>query len=295
MLKPHTLLRLAAVFALGGIGCLAFTSGLSLRELAWDAAAFGFIPEAFGWSWNEWVTSAAVDRGLTLTEKTIGVAYLLLAVLFAWRSKLPGGLPLVTVPLLAFLFLRPLLFWKEHFYQAGALLELGTQTLAPVLFVWYLARANGHQEQEDSRMEHIFWWSVSAVVAITFIGHGMYAIGFHPVPAHFVFMTQAGLGVGEDAARQLLFAVGVLDFLAAGLLLLPWRKAWLMALAWVIPWAILTTFARLWSYGGFVGLDTLLTQWLPQMVVRLSHVLLPLALFFWARTRVQRPFSWPRM
>jgi hypothetical protein len=291
MFKPHFLLRLAAVFALAGIGWLAFRSGLSLRELAWDTAVFSFIPEAFGWTWNEWVTSAAVDRGITLTEKAIGVLSLLLAVLLARRKKATSGFLLCTIPFFALLLIRPLLFWKEHFYQIGALLELGMQTLAPVLFVWYLARSDHFMTQSGGRSGHKFWWCVSATVAVTFIGHGMYAIGFHPVPAHFVFMTQAGLGVGEDAARRLLVTVGVLDFLAAALLLLPWKKAWLVGLAWVIPWAILTTFARLWSYGGFVGFDTLLSQWLPQMVVRLPHILLPLALFFLARAQVQGEVS----
>jgi len=240
----------------------------------------------FGWTWNEWVTSANVDRGITLTEKTIGVFFLLLAALLTWRKRVNYAFLVFTIPFAALLFLKPLLFWKTHFYQLGALLELGMQTLAPLLFLWYLKG----KAMKTTTWEKKFWWLVRFTIAVTFIGHGMYAIGFHPVPAHFVFMTQSGLGVGEDAARQLLFIVGLIDFLTAGLLFLPWRKAWFIALAWVIPWAILTTLARLWSYSGFVGIETLLTQWLPQMVVRLPHILLPLALFFWARPQVQRKF-----
>ncbi len=277
--KPYFLLRLAAISASLGIGWLALTNGLALRELLWDATAFGPVPEAFGWSWKEWVTSAGVDRGITLAEKTIGVVFLLLAGLLAFRSKGYSGWLVGLIPLVLLLSLRPLLFWKAHFYQLGALLELAMQTLAPLLFVWYGRKIS----DKPAAWAAGFWRFVGATTAFAFIGHGLYAVGFYPVPAHFVFMTQSGLGVGEDAARQLLFSVGILDFLAAALLLLPWRKAWEVALVWVIPWAILTTLARLWSYGGFVGVDTLLTQWLPQVVVRLPHVLLPLGLFFWSR------------
>lgn len=286
MPKPHLLLRLAAITALFGSGWLAMTSGLSLRELLWDAAVFGPVAETFGWSWNEWVTSAAVDQGITRTEKIIGAIYLLLGGLLAWRSTASYGLVVFTVPFAALLFLRAFLFWKAHFYQSGALMEMCIQTFSPLLYVYFWAGVYRFSNSENSALPgRVFWFLVRGTVALTFIGHGLYAAGVHPVPAHFVFMTQSGLGVGEDAARQLLFFVGVLDFLAAGLLLLPWRKAWFVALAWVIPWAILTTFARVWSYGSFVGVDTLLTQWLPQMVVRLPHVLLPLALLFWARTQ----------
>jgi len=126
-------------------------------------------------------------------------------------------------------------------------------------------------------------------IAFTFIGHGFYAAGIHPVPANFVMMTQSGLGVGESAARSMLLTVGVLDFAAAGLLLLPWKRAWYIALSWIIPWAILTTLARLWSYGGLVDGHTLFTQWIPEVIIRLPHVLVPMALllFLQARTQVQ--------
>ncbi|MEO0731962.1 MAG: hypothetical protein AAFZ52_03935 [Bacteroidota bacterium] len=123
------------------------------------------------------------------------------------------------------------------------------------------------------------------LIALTFVGHGLYALGFHPVPAHFILMTQAGLGVGEETARNLLFVVGWLDILAALLLVIPSPKTQKLALYWIIPWAILTTLARLWSYGGLVPWETLLTQWLPEVIRRLPHVLVPLALW----QMLQRP------
>ncbi|WP_020567890.1 hypothetical protein [Neolewinella persica] len=123
----------------------------------------------------------------------------------------------------------------------------------------------------------------TCLVALTFIGHGFYAAGVHPVPASFVMMTQASLGVGEGVARNLLFSAGLLDFMAAALLLIPRNKAMLIALCWIIPWAILTTLARWWSYQGIVEWNTLLTQWLPEVIIRLPHVLVPLVLWRWVR------------
>ena len=93
-------------------------------------------------------------------------------------------------------------------------------------------------------------------------------------------MVQSGTGVGEETARGLLFVVGVLDFGAALLLLLPYRTGWRVALAWILPWALLTTLARLWSYGGIVETETLLLQWFPQTLRRFPHVLIPLVLYF---------------
>lgn len=147
-----------------------------------------------------------------------------------------------------------------------------------------LAEAGGGGRFFGSR-RGIGFFLLRLLIALTFIGHGLYAAGIHAVPANFVLMTQASLGLSESLARQLLLGVGWLDFIAAFLLLLPWRRCWLLALVWIVPWAMLTTLARLWSYGGLVSAATLLTQWLPETIVRLPHVLIPLALLFWARSQ----------
>jgi len=217
------------------------------------------------------VTSPAVDQGIENINDILGFFLLtagLAAAVFGLSNRLQrwllGGA-------FAILLSINLLVWKEHFWQVGQLLELSVLTASPLVYLYYGAAG---AQQRASAYRLIRW-----LIALTFIGHGLYAVGFHAVPANFVLMVQAGLGVGEGVARDLLLMVGFLDFIAAALLLLPFREARRAALLWIIPWALLTTTARLWSYGGLVSSTTLLTQWVPEVVIRLPHVFLPVAIW----------------
>jgi hypothetical protein len=281
-----TLLRLAATTAGLGLGLRALLTELPLRALFWDASVWTPVATLLGFSWTEWVTSAAVDHGIEVLNDLFGwyllVAGLLTVVVQAsnrWLRWLLRGAFVVLV-------FHHFLLWKEHFWQLGQLLELSLLTTSPLLYLHYTRPTpeGGPEETSDSSANFRL---LRLLIALTFTGHGLYAVGFHAVPGNFVLMVQAGIGVGEEAARSLLLVVGVLDFVAAGLLLLPNDRARRVALWWIIPWALLTTFARLWSYGGLVSFDTLMTQWLPEVVVRLPHVMLPLAVWYGLARRRQ--------
>lgn len=299
------LLRIAAAAVCLGMGFLGLVYDLPLRTLLWDPSMWSWFANFFGYSWTEWVTDAVVDQ-------RIGSAVRLIA---AFLSV--GGLMILFVkPVrwlawsmsLLLLFLQ-LLIWKGHFYRVGQLLELSLQTAAPLVYYYWTAlfpgpvrfaaafggpgnlgrkpRSERGEEAGVGGKNGKFWWVVRLLIVLTFIGHGLYAVGYYPVPAPFILMTQSGLGVGEAAARLVLLAVGILDFLAAGALLLPYRAAVRTALCWIIPWAVLTTLARLWSYGGLVETETLLWQWGPEVVRRLPHILIPLALWYAAAQQKQ--------
>lgn len=274
------MLRLAAIAACLGFSFRALFSDLPLREVLWDERWWGWFARLTGFTWTEWVTSANVENTIEAIGASLGWMMLLVALVFLLR---PWHNLVRTAAWIAFivLLIQHFLYWKEHFWQIGQLLELTLLTASPLLYLKY-GKDNSVLAGDLTGRRLL-----AGLIALTFIGHGLYAVGFHAVPANFVMMTQEGLGVGEQTARQLLFTVGILDFLAAGLLLLPWLKGWYIGLAWVIPWALLTTFARWWSYQGIVSWETLLTQWGPEVIIRLPHLLLPIALLWWARPQVQ--------
>ncbi len=257
-----------------GLAVTALRYDLPLRTLLWDEHWWGWFAKLLGYSWKDWVTSPQVDEVIMLLGRSIG-----------WLLLLGGGLLLVVrKPVKAIwvvffiLLIQHFLLWKDHFWNLGHLLEFALQTGAPLIFLYWI-RLQDRPLVAGAHNYNRYWFIVRLLIASTFIGHGFYAAGVHPVPANFIFMTQSGLGVGEAVARQLLLVVGVLDFMAAILLMLPFRKAQIGAMLWIIPWAVLTTLARLWSYGGLVSFDTLLWQWLPEVVRRFPHVLVPVALW----------------
>ena len=283
MSKTNNLLRFAAITACLGFGLRALFSDLPIRALVWDEQWWGWCARLAGMSWKEWVTSASVDAGIEMTKLGVAIVMTLIAGLVALVARESKIVRAALWVVFVFLLIHHFLSWKEHFWQTGQLLELVLLTTTPLLYLYfgdkqYLARTT------DSLPGKGAGRLIACLVAFTFIGHGLYAAGIHPVPASFVMMTQASLGVGEDTARQLLFAVGILDFVAAALLLIPRKKTVLIALCWIIPWAILTSLARWWSYQSIVGWDTLLTQWLPEVIIRLPHVLVPLVLWRWGRS-----------
>lgn len=283
MLKTKNFIRLAALMACLGFGLRALFSDLPIRALVWDEQWWGWCAHLAGMSWKEWVTSATVDAGIETTKLIVGIIMILIAGLITLVKReskvIRAGLWIAFV----FLLIQHFLNWKEHFWQLGQLLELILLTTTPLLYL-KLGDEKGESQEISTPLKTGEVRLIACLVALTFIGHGFYASGVHPVPASFVMMTQASLGVGEETARQLLFGVGILDFIAAILLLIPRKKAVLIGLCWIIPWAILTTLARWWSYQGIVEWETLLTQWVPEVIIRLPHVLVPLALWNWVRS-----------
>jgi len=278
-IAPIRLIRLAATAACLGLGLRALLTELPLRALFWDASVWTPVATLCGFTWTEWVTSPAVDHGIEVLNDCLGGYLLIVALLTVLIPASNRLLRWLLVGAFAILAFHHLLVWKEHFWQLGQLLELSLLTASPLLYLHYTRSATTTERTvlDGPKLNfNLLCW----LIALTFTGHGLYAVGFHAVPANFVLMVQSGIGVGEETARSLLLIVGVLDFLAAALLLLPNDKAQRVALAWIIPWALLTTFARVWSYGGLVSFGTLLTQWGPEVVVRLPHVLMPLAVWY---------------
>lgn len=115
--------------------------------------------------------------------------------------------------------------------------------------------------------------------ALTFAGHGLFAMNVLPVPVHFIDMTMQILSLPEDQARQFLWLAGVLDLLAAISVGLPgrWRKA---GLYYMVVWGLLTTLAR---YVANVNLSLpwwpqAFIHWTPEVLIRVVHFMIPLVL-----------------
>lgn len=122
-------------------------------------------------------------------------------------------------------------------------------------------------------------WPLLAKMAIaaTFTGHGLYALGWPaPTPPHFLFMTQQTLSLSVPDATALLRIAGGLDLLVSLGLFLP--RVSRLALGYAVLWGSLTALARPVAY---VALETVgpdLHRWAMELVWRMPHALVPLAL-----------------
>lgn len=245
-----------------------------LRVLVWDEDAFSGVVGRWGWTWSEWVTSEKASIWIENWTIGLGIVLLLSALAFiVWKKKGWNGLTIVLLSLgVGVLLLHAVLNTKANYWRLGHFAELTLQWSTPLLF-WLMSRTKVNYQFID--------YCLRVAIALTFVGHGLYAYGYYPVPGHFQQMMISGFGLSNEGALMLLKLAGILDFLAAGLLFIPQRQIRYIALWYIIIWGFLTALARIWSHAGFTSLEYLFTHWIPEFSVRSEHFLVPFGLFWW--------------
>jgi hypothetical protein len=113
-------------------------------------------------------------------------------------------------------------------------------------------------------------------VGLTFIGHGIYALGIHYLPGNFVVMTNECLNFESAQSGNFLFVIGILDIVLSVLVFIPKIRQY--AVWYLIIWGLLTSIARTYYVleDGFTY--ELLMVNLPNTLYRLPHGLVPIAI-----------------
>jgi len=260
-------IQIAVVAVLVGQAWLHFSIGAPYRALLWDEGWMKPIVQFWGWNWSDYVQSELVDKAINRAIKGIGIFFILcalIALFVKYLSKWIVGILWVSVLIL---LLLAFLHFKERFFHVGQLFEYTLQFMCPLFLMWLQPL-----KIPSSRLS----LGIKLAIALTFISHGLYAIHFYPRPGNFVEMTMAILHTTETQAAWFLTIVGWLDIFAGVLLLTPTRMAQ-MALYYLIFWGFVTSIARLWTYVQFDFLEETLMRWLPEVLVRSPHFLVPLA------------------
>ncbi len=231
----------------------------------------GVVEKWFGMSWETWVTDLRVSSKIESFIDGVGWFYLACAIFCIFvntRRKwmrypiILGALSLLTLAVLYFI---------EKGFVLAQLFEYSTQVFAPIALLWSLSANNA----EDLSSRLIIGLKIA--IALTFLGHGLYAMGVFPVPGNFVYMLSSVFGIGDSTAKTILLVAGFLDIFAIVGLFLPRLKR--ISLIYCIIWGLATSMARIIT--GFTPMDPMgsMSQWLHETVMRLPHGLLPLALF----------------
>ncbi|MCW1925016.1 hypothetical protein OKA05_20810 [Luteolibacter arcticus] len=226
----------------------------------------GFVGTVFGLDWTTWATSPVVESNLALATRFIGVVLALCAVAAlvtvprrTWsRLLLASGTTVLAVIAFA--------VYRDKLLRVGELFELACAISAPValLLATRPAGAGG------SFLRH----GLAVAVAATFAAHGLYAVGYYPLPGEWVTMAMTILRLGEQAAVTFLFAAGVLDFLVALTIFIP--RLSVAAAAYAFAWGLLTASARVVANVTPENFHESALFWIPEMLVRLPNALLPL-------------------
>lgn len=262
------LLRIAAAVTLIARGWLFLRWDCPYRALFWHEEWMTKPVEAM--LHLEWVEYGMTsDPYITFFMQACGAVLMLIGficlIVRSHNTRMNDLLLLATALLMLFSFSA----WLEKDWQLGMLIEHSLQTFCP-LFLWLHLRWPLPQ-----RPLLIF---IQIATALTFVGHGLYAIGHHPIPAEFVTMSMNVLNMSEDSAKYSLLAAGWLDFAVAIGIFLPWYRIRIFCLYYMVSWGFLTAIARMISHyhpaEKFYGFD----PWLVETLVRSSHWLIPLVL-----------------
>ncbi|MEO0474165.1 MAG: hypothetical protein AAF206_31440, partial [Bacteroidota bacterium] len=230
-----------------------------------------------GWGLSMMLYPSLGDTWLTQWgEKVWGIG-LLSAALAAWISG-PGRMNrLIAVNLsiggLSILVIACLRFARSG-YQLGQLIEHAIQCALPFLLlvhVWQKSAEPGFEK------------SLRIIIALTFLGHGFYALGIHAQPSHFIQMVGDILGLSAANSKIFLIVMGFLDLVVVVGMFLPRTSR--LVLWYAIIWGTLTALARIIANIESDDLSGSLLRWLPQVMLRLGHGGIPL-LLLWRHQKI---------
>lgn len=233
-LNFKSLLRLCVFFIFIGRAYQFLFFGAPIRSLLWDESLMSPIIEGFfNISWYDYSTNLEVNYWIEFFTQFCGVLIFITSLVIilgdAFRSiKLSRILLKVS---LVILVAYTLLLFKSKGYRILEIFEMFIQLSLPLALLLI-----------DKKGKVWITMFLKIAVALTFIAHGMYAMGIPFRPGHFIDMTIGITGFTENQSTYFLSIVGFLDVVAA--LLLFFSKTLKVALFYILIWGTLTALAR---------------------------------------------------
>lgn len=273
--KELLLLRILVFCLFFGRGWQGLFWDLPLRTFFWDQSLLeGIVTTLTADTWQNYVTNKSfnVDQFIDSLGVGIGGFWMCCAiVVLFFRETWKLGKWLLYLGSFS-LSLLALLYFKDKFWQVGQFFEYATQVTAPLILVHIL-----YGGQNTPR----FRTTLKAIIATTFICHGLYAYAYYPQPGIWIQWCMDVLYFKEDqTASQFLIVMGVLDFIAAVLLFVPFKWISSLAIWYCIIWGILTSLARLVGNFYIEMFWESLHQHAYQALYRLVHGGIPLLLWW---------------
>lgn len=267
--------KIGAFLVWAGLGLELGVGESPFREFLFAERWMGPVLSTLGITWGEWINSTMADGFASKLEWGMAILFWLSAAGVLWRPHwkgwlVTGGMTLLYLGARAYASAYP---WLEF---AEGLLWLGAASIG-------LGIAKRTQAS---------FFSIAA--ALVFLSHGIIALGWVDRPGRWGDMVSSVLGLGPQGVDGFLIGIGVLDVLAA--VLVVWGlfarqlKPWTWGLWWMFFWGTLTALTRVSSHLG-MDTDVQWVQWLAQTLYRLPNGLIP-GLMLWqlaGEIRLQKP------
>ncbi len=243
---------------------------------------FLFIGRA--WQYIRWGSpwQQIIEPGTaSILQSGIGMVFLLAAAFAAGLDKYLGKNMAIIGLFMGSLFMlvHSILSSMLQNWNFAQFIEHTLQWSIPLFLIGFLLKTS-HAQKLLTGMR----WAV----ALTFVGHGMFAAGLYLVPTHFLFMTQQILGLPAEGARSFLLFAGIMDFIVAiGLFV---RGVDRYIVIYAIIWGTLTALARVIAYYDPSLPIESLDRWLYETIFRLGHGGIPLIIWMTIKKDFQPKF-----
>ncbi|MDH4474091.1 MAG: hypothetical protein QE487_15895 [Fluviicola sp.] len=206
-----------------------------------------------------------------LAQIIVGSILILSSLIPLIPRKLSIKLKLHFIYVLSFLalFIHTLTTFIDAKYVPEQFIEHALQLFLPIIALSFLL----------SRRQNLSNYTIpmKMLVALTFIGHGIYALGVHYVPDNFISMSGNILEINQRQSIAFLFTVGLLDLLfSITMFIKPLEK---ISLYYMFIWGALTSVARLWyGFDTHATFTEIIVNYLPNTLYRAPHAIIPLIL-----------------
>ena len=225
---------------------------------------------ARAWQHLRWESPLVTQWGWsTPVMVTLGIFWLLAALLSGGVKKF--NRPLVQIFLITgalSLLVLTIAIWQARSFQPAQFIEHSIQWTLPLVLLYLLKFPSD---------KGWFILGLKIVIALTYLGHGMYAVGIYSIPPTFVEMTGNILGLNEDQAIFFLLIAGILDLMVVIGIFLPGKER--IFLYYAMIWGTLTALARLFAYFDFLAPLASFDRWFFEVLLRLGHGGIPLLLY----------------
>ena len=240
------------------------------RAILWYESLMRPMLSWFHIDWEEFVSNTETDTKIQWIIKGIGILYFITSILvLAYNQNSKKWIKVVITIITIWQFLVVFLFTKESFFQIGQYFEHSLQLGMPILLLYTYSKS-------FSLSKALVFLKV--IVGLTFLCHGLYALGFYPVPGNFIDMTISIIGFTEEQARSFLWVAGIIDIFILPFLF--FKKTVKATAIYAFFWGFLTAFARVVANFSTDFLLETLHQYGFETVVRLCHGLGPLLIIF---------------
>lgn len=234
------MLRLSVFLILLGRAYQFYFFGAPFRAVLWDESLMAPIIEfLFGLSWDNYATNTTYSDYIDNFSKLCGIILLLGSImsLFWCHLNLRRVKNTIISLCILILFVLGICIFKDNHFSILQFFELFIQISLPIGLLLYYNKSKS--KITDVRLITM----LKVAVSVTFIAHGLYAIGIPFYPGHFIDMTIKITGLTEDQSKVFLTIAGALDIIAA--VSIYFKSISKYALLYVFIWGLLTASARI--------------------------------------------------